>query len=149
MTIIEKKIENNRQMLTRLRESLQTNFVEFRICVNVVRIELFNFDEKINFTNDFFDVHDCAFDEIIDEWKTIILNNAFVFRSIDEIIARKHIQKNETYDVTIFKILFELIRSLLKKNSYAMQMKQKLIIFEMSFQYWHDEKEILWHNKCL
>ena len=77
------------------------------------------------------------------------MNNTFVFRSIDEMIARKHIQKDETYDVTIFKILFELIRSLLKKNSYAMQMKQKLIIFEMSFQYWHDEKKILWHNKCL
>ena len=112
-------------MLTRLREFLQTNFVEFRICVNVVRIELFKFDEKINFTNDFFDVHDCAFDEIIDKWKTIILKNAFVFRSIDEIIAQKHIQKNETYDVTIFKILFELIRSLLKKNSYAIQIKKK------------------------
>ena len=129
MTIIKKKIENNRQMLTRLRESLQTNFVEFRVCGNVVRIKLFKFDEKINFANDFFDIHDCAFDEIIDEWKTIILNNTFAFRSIDEMIARKHIQKNETYDVTIFKILFELIRLLLKKNSYAMQMKQKLINF--------------------
>ena len=67
ITIIEKKIENNRQMLIRLRESLQTNFVEFRICVNEVRIALFEFDEKINFANDFFEIHDCAFDEIIDE----------------------------------------------------------------------------------
>ena len=128
---------------------LQTNFVEFRICVNVVRIELFKFNEKIDFANDFLDVRDYAFDEIIDEWKTILLNNAFVFRSIDEMIARKHIQKDETYDVTIFKILFELIRSLLKENSYAMQMRQKLTTFEMSLQYWHDEKKILWHDECL
>ena len=91
MTIIEKKIENNRQMLTRLREFLQTNFVEFRICVNVVRIELFKFDEKINFANNFFEIHDCAFNEIIDKCKITILNNAFGFRSIDKMIARKHI----------------------------------------------------------
>ena len=65
ITIIKEKIENNRQMLTRLREFLQTNFDKFRICVNVIRIELFKFDKKINFANNFFDVYDYIFNEII------------------------------------------------------------------------------------
>ena len=149
MTIIEKKIENNRQMLIRLRESLQTNSVEFRICVNEVQVALLEFDEKISFANDLLETHDCAFDEVIDEWKIIVLNSASVSRSINEMIARKHIQEDKAYDDTILKILFELIRSLLKEDSYAMQMRQKLITSEMSLQYWQDEKEVLWHDECL
>ena len=149
MTIIEKKIENNRQMLIRLREFLQTNSVEFRVCVSEIQVALFEFDEEINFANDLFEIHDCAFDEIIDEWKIIILNSASIFRSINEMTARKHIQKDKTYDDTISKILFELIRSLLEKDSYAMQIRQELITFEMSLQYWQDEKKVLWHDECL
>ena len=45
--IIEKKIENNFQMLIRLCEFLQIKFVEFQICVNEIRIVLFEFNKKI------------------------------------------------------------------------------------------------------
>ena len=82
MTIIEKKIENNRQILTRLRRFLQTNSNEFQICVNEIKITLFKFDEneknnfandffekseKNNFTNDFFNVFDEKSNVIIDK----------------------------------------------------------------------------------
>ena len=34
-------------------------------------------------------------------------------------------------------------------KSRAIQMKQKLIIFDMSRRHWHDEKRVLWHDSCL
>ena len=152
MTIIEKEIENNRQILTRLRQSLQSNWNEFRICVNEVRTTVLKFidNEKNKFANDFSDFQECVSNVIINEWKTLILNNATIFESIDKIIARKHIQKYDVaYDDKIIDIFVELIRSLLNQDSCAIQVKQKLVISDMSRRHWVDEKEILWHDDCL
>ena len=78
------------------------------------------------------------------------MNNATIFESIDEMIARKHIHEHDAiYDDKITDNFVELIRSLLKKDSCAIQVKQKLITFEKSHSFWKDEKEILWHDDCL
>ena len=145
MFYYRKKIENNRQILTRLRQFLRTNSNEFQICVNEIKTSfMFDENEKNNFTNDFFNVFDEKSNVIIDKWKTIILNNTTIFESIIEMIARKHIHEhNATYDDKIINNFVELIRSLLKQNSCAIQMKQKLIIFDKSHSHWHDEKKIL------
>ena len=51
-------------------------------------------------------------------------------------IARTHIQKiDKTYNENITNNFVELIRSLLKHNSYAIQMKQKLITFDISYSH--------------
>ena len=156
MTIIENEIENNRQILTRLRQSLQTNSNEFSTYVNEVRTtmlklnenenpacELLEKSEKNSSSNDLLDASDTS-DVIINEWKTLVLNSATIFESIDEMTARKHIHEHDaTYDDKIIDNFVELIRSLLKKNSCAIQMKQKLIIFEKSHSFWINEKKIL------
>ena len=165
MTITKEKIENNRQILTRLRQSLRTSSDEFQICVNEIRATLFELNEneknnpandffekceKNSFTNDFSNVLDEESDVIIDEWKTIVLSNATIFESINVMIARKHIHEHDaTYDDKIADNLVELIRSLLKQNSCAVQMRQKLATSEKSHSHWHDEREILWHERCL
>ena len=93
----------------------------------------FEKNEKNNFTNNLFNVLNEKSNVIIDESKTIILNNATIFESINVRIARKHIYEHDaTYDDKIVDNFVELIRSLLKQNSCAIQMKQKLIIFEKS-----------------
>ena len=162
MTIIEKKIERNRQILTRLRRFLQTSSNEFRICVNEIKITLLKLNEseefacdllekseKNSFSNDFLNALDTS-DVIVDEWKTLILNSATIFESIDEIIARKYIHEHDAiYNDKIIDNFVELIRSLLKKNSCAIQMRQKLTTFEKSHSSWKNEKEILWHDDCL
>ena len=152
MTIIEKKIESNRQILTRLRQFLQSSSNEFRICVNEIRATMLKLidNEENKFANDFFDFQECASNVIIDEWKTLILSNATIFESIDKMIARKHIQKHDVaYDDKIIDILVELIRSLLNQNSCAIQVRQKLVTFDMSRRHWIDEKKVLWHDDCL
>ena len=53
MTIIEEKIEKNRQILTRLRRFLQTSSNEFRICVNEVKATLFKLNESEKLACDF------------------------------------------------------------------------------------------------
>ena len=58
-------------------------------------------------------------------------------QSINETIARKHIQKHDTIyviDEIIDKIV-ERIRLLLIENSYTMQIKQKLIISDSSHSF--------------
>ena len=156
------KIEKNRQILTRLRRFLQTSSNEFRICVSEVRATLLKLNENEEFacdlleeseennsSSDFLDALDTS-DVIVDEWKTLILNNATIFESIDEMTTRKHIHEhNAIYDDKIIDNLVELIRSLLKKNSCAIQVRQKLIIFEKSHSSWKNEREILWHDDCL
>ena len=78
--------------------------------------EFFEKNKKNNFSNDFFDVSNTS-NVIINEWKTLILNNATIFESIDEMIARKHIYKHDaTYNNKIIDNFVELIRSLLKKK---------------------------------
>ena len=131
MSIIEQKLENNRQILTRLRKSLQFSN-EFKICINQIKIMFFEFDaimknaykndfhveknnfkddlyeknnfssdfhEEINFSNDFLNFLDCELDVIVDKWKTLILNNATISRSIKKMFARKHIHEHDiAYD---------------------------------------------------
>ena len=47
--------------------------------------------------------------------------------------VKKHIHEHDTtYDDKIIDNFVELIRSLLNQNSCAIQIKQKLIIFDMS-----------------
>ena len=152
MTIIEKKIENNRQILTRLRQSLQSSSNEFRICVSEIRATVFKLtdNEENKFASDLSDSQECASDVIIDEWKTLVLNSATIFESIDKMTARKHIQKHDVaYDDKITDTLVELIRSLLNQDSCAIQVRQKLIISDMSRRHWIDERKILWHDDCL
>ena len=81
ITIIEKKIENNRQILTRLRQSLRTNSNEFQICVSEIRATLLelNENEKNNFANDFFE--ECEknnstndFSNVLDEKSNVIID---------------------------------------------------------------------------
>ena len=142
MTIIEKKIESNRQILTRLRQSLQSSSNEFRACVNEVQTTMFKLidNEKNKSSSDFFDSQECASNMIIDEWKTLILNSATIFESINKMIARKHIQKRDVaYDDKITDNFVELIRSLLNQKSCAIQMRQKLITSDMSRRHWIDE----------
>ena len=60
------------------------------------------------------------------------------------IIARTHIQKiDKTYNENITNNFVELIRLLLKHNSYAIQIKQKLIIFNMLYSFWKNDEKIL------
>ena len=87
---------------------------------------------------------------IIDEWKTLVLNSATILESINEMIARKHIQKhNATYDDKIIDIFVELIRSLLNQDLCAIQVRQKLVISDMSRRHWIDERKVLWHDDCV
>ena len=126
MTIIEKKIESNRQILTRLRQFLQSSSNEFRICVSEIWTTMLKLidNEKNKFANDFSDFQECASNVIINEWKTLVLNNATIFELIDKVIARKHIQERDVaYDDKIIDIFVELIRSLLNQNSCAIQMR--------------------------
>ena len=162
MTIIEKKIEENRQILTRLRRFLQTSSNEFRVCVSEVKATLFKFNEseelacdfleeneENNSSNDFFDAFNTS-NVIVDEWKTLVLSSATIFESIDEMTARKHIHEHDAvYDDKITDSLVELIRSLLKKDSCAIQVRQKLVTSEKSHSSWRNEKEVLWHDDCL
>ena len=164
MTIIEEKIENNRQILTCLRRSLQTNSDEFYVCVSEVRVallklkeneennsasDLFEESEEDSSSNDFLDAFSAS-DVIIDEWKTLVLNSATIFESIDEMIARKHIHEHDAiYDDKITDNSVELIRSLLKKDSCAIQVRQKLATSKKSHSSWRDEEEVLWHDDCL
>ena len=151
MTIIEEKIENNRQILTRLRQSLRTSSNEFQVCVNEIRASLMlDENEKNSSTDDFLNASDEESDVIIDEWKTLILNSATILESINEMTTRKHIHEHDaTYDDKIIDNLVELIRSLLEQDSCAIQMRQKLAILERSHSHWHDEGKVLWHEKCL
>ena len=145
MTITKDEIEDNRQILTRLRQSLQTNSNEFSIYVNEVRVtmlelneseifacELLEESEENSSSGDFLLALDTS-DVIINEWKTLVLNSATILESIDEMIARKHIHEHDAaYDDNITGNLVELIRSLLKEDFCAIQMKQKLVTSEKS-----------------
>ena len=86
-----------------------------------------------------------ASDVIINEWKTLMLNSATVNQSIDETTARKHIQQHDTIYVIdeIIDRIVERIRSLLIENSCAMQVRQKLAIFDTIHSHWKNENEIL------
>ena len=61
-----------------------------------------------------------------------MLNNATINQSIDETTARKHIQQHDTINVIdeIIDKIVERIRLLLIENLCAMQIKQKLTIFD-------------------
>ena len=59
---------------------------------------------KTSCSNDFVSAQESASDVIIDEWKTLVLNNATIFESIDEMTARKHIQEHDAYDDKIIDI---------------------------------------------
>ena len=163
MKIIEKKIEQNRQILTQLRKSLQTNNI--RICVDAMQatMQKSNHREVIAHIEDFYQREDnsieslvsfetlAASDVIIDEWKIFMLSSATVNQSIDETTARKHIQQHDTIYVIdeIIDKIAERIRSLLIENSCAMQVRQKLIIFDTIYSHWKNEDEILWHDECV
>ena len=161
MKIIEKKIEQNRQILTQLRKSLQTNNI--RICVDAMQatMQKSNHREVIAHIEDFYQREDnsieslvsfetlAASDVIIDEWKIFMLSSATVNQSIDETTARKHIQQHDTIYVTdeIIDRIVERIRSLLIENSCAMQVKQKLATLDTIHSHWKNENEILWHDE--
>ena len=161
MKIIEKEIEQNRQILTQLRKSLQTNSIQ--VCVDAMQaaMQKSNHREVIAHIEDFYRRDDNsiesfvsfetldASDVIIDEWKTLMLNSAIV--SSDMTTAREHIQEHDTvyvFDENLDKIV-ERIRSLLIENSYAMQIRQKLATFDTSHSHWKNEDEVLWHDDCL
>ena len=150
MMIFEKKIENNRQILNQLRRSLQTNSLKFRVCIDAIQTAM----QKSNYQHDSSskcqNAQKTRSDVIINEWKIIILSNATIFRSIDEMIARKHIHEIETtYDEEIIEKITELMRSLLNKDFCVVQMKKKLATSDMYNEQWRDENEMLWHEKCL
>ena len=151
MITIEKKIENNRQILTRLRQSLQSISNEFQICVSEIRATMLEFNNEENrFASDLSDFQKCASDVIIDEWKILVLSSATISQSINEMSAKKHIHEHDVaYDDKITDNLVELIRSLLDQNSCAIQVRQKLTTSDMSHSHWQNEKKILWHDDCL
>ena len=96
---------------------------------------------KENFSNAFLFVQQIS-NVNISEWKTIILNNAIIFEFDHMMITRTHIQKiDKIYDENITNNFVKLIRLLLKHDSYAIQMRQKLIIFDMSHSHWKNEKK--------
>ena len=164
MKINESEIESNRQILTQLRKSLQTNSIEFRACVDAIqatmqkssqmRIANSNFNQRMTCEIDdlvLSHTFDCVSDVIVDEWKIFMLSSATIFESIFAMIARKHIHKHDAayeFDETIDTIV-DRIRSLLTEDSCATQVRQKLATFDTSFRHWHDENEVLWHESCL
>ena len=91
----------------------------------------------------FFEISDAS-NVIIDEWKTLMLNNAIVFHSNDTTTARKHIQKRDTvyvFDENLDKIV-KRISSLLIEHSYAMQIKQKLVTSDTSHSHWQKQTKL-------
>ena len=151
MKIFEKKIENNRQILNQLRRFLKANSIEFRACIDAIQTTMQKSSQEQNsFSNAHQDAQDQISDVNIDEWKIIILSSASILRSIDEMIARKHIHEIETtYDEEIIEKIIELMRSLLDKDSCVVQVRKKLVTSDMYNEHWRDENEMLWHEKCL
>ena len=145
MTITEEEIEENRQILARLRRSLQTSSDEFRICVSEVRAtllkpnesgesacDLFEESGEDSPSGDFLNALDTS-DVIADEWKTLVLSSATILESTDEVTARKHIHEHDAaYDDKITGSFVELIRPLLKKDPCAIQVRQELATPEKS-----------------
>ena len=100
--------------------------------------------ESIPCSNDFVFILDCASDVIVDEYSNT--DNAWILESDQwggwtkacSRIWCKHMS-------TTFNALN---RSLLK-ISCAIQVRQKLVTFDMSRPHWHDEEKVLWHDDCL
>ena len=149
MIIFEKKIENNRQILNQLRRFFQTNSSKFRICIDAIQTAM----QKSNYQHNSFskcqNAQKTKSNVIINEWKIMILNNATISRSINEMIARKHIHENETtYNEQIIDTIVKLIRSLLNQNSCAKQMKKELVISDCDVK-WKNVNEMFWHENRL
>ena len=115
--------------------------------------------EENSSSNDFFDVFDCASNVIVDEYNSTDNARILEFDSWDDWA--------ETYSRIWSKISndddFRCLNSFIVKQwrrlsmfelvhcckFRAIQVRQKLVTFDMSRRHWHDEKRILWHDNYL
>ena len=119
----------------------------FRVRMNYKSKENCEFEllttRKISCSNDFVSVFGCASDVIVDKYSNIDNARILEFDSWNDWA--------ETYSRIWCKqwrrfSMFEFVHC---RKFCAIQVRQKLVISDMSRRHWHDEKKILWHKNCL
>ena len=128
-------IESNRRMLHRLQKSFRLNFDESKIETNVT---INNIKIVIKLLRN-------------DNWQIIITNEIYIIKrivriaAVNEILTSKKIY-NEKTELFFVQLIFKLFL----KNSFVIDLRTKLIIFDsINDNAWIDENEMLRHNDKL